>query len=763
MEYNKELYKTDFHWKEGEYDVYRNVQWSGPGCHGGCGVLFYVRDGKVHHIEGDPNCEHNQGRLCMRCLNMVDEALNNPERLDSPLKRAGERGENKWERISWDEAYDIIEEQVRSIWEKYGSTSIVGVVGTGRNINWQVPLLTYGGFRSPNFSLSFLSGESCYLPRAVASTFTLGAQTVVDCGQFAAERYDHPDYVYPEVILNWGCNPVVSNADGFFGHWLIDCMKKGGSKLIVVDPRLTWMAAKADIWLQVRPGSDNAVALAMLNVIISEDLVDYDFVNNWCYGFDELKDAVADWTPERAAEIAWCKAEDIRDAALLYGKGKPSALHWGLATDMTTNGLPQAQSFMCLTAITGNVDVPGGNYLAVTPYRVATMFDVGYKEFISPEVNARRIINPAFPVQKSGLSPDWMLRTIETEDPYPIRMMYMAGTNPITNMGADAPRVYRALQKIPFIVVADMWMTPTILGCADLVLPVAMSCERSFIRGWWTPLIAAKQIVEHEGARSDERICIELLQRLNPEYFGEMDEEGLLDWLLKRSNAPYTFDELHQKQWDYVFEGYRRYETGGLRPDGQPGFMTTTGKFELSSTLLNALGKHAVTYFEEPPESPYSSPELYGEYPLVLTTGKRSWEFFHSEHRNMPTMREFHPDPLVDIHPDTAEKLGIKDGDWVWIENQRGRCRQRANVTITTDPRVVNAEHGWSFPEQAHEAPSLMGVFNSNINNLTTQMVTGEVGYGAPYKCLLCKVYKCTEENSENLPCDMVAATGRSL
>lgn len=762
MEFNSELYRTEHHWKEGEYDVYRDVQWSGPGCHGGCGVLFYVKDGKVHHVEGDPNCEHNQGRLCMRCLNMVDEAINNPERLSSPLKRAGKRGENKWEAISWDEAYDIIEEQVRSIWEEYDATSIIGVVGTGRNINWQVPLLTYAGFRSPNFSLSFLSGESCYLPRAVASAFTLGAQTVVDCSQFSAQRYDTEEYVYPEVILNWGCNPIVSNADGFFGHWLIDCMKDGQSKLIVVDPRLTWMAAKADIWLQVRPGSDNAVALAMLNVIISENLYDHDFVDRWCYGFDELREAVVDWTPEKAAEIAWCDADDIVRAARMYANAKPAALHWGLATDMTTNGLPQAQSFMALTAITGNVDVPGGNYIATIPYDVPTTFDVGLKEFISPELNARRITNPNFPIPKSGLSPDWMLHAIEEEDPYPIRMMYMAGTNPITNMGADAPRVYRALQKIPFIVVADMWMTPTIVGCADIVLPVAMGCERNSIRGWWSPLIAITQIVEHDNCRSDERICIDLLNRLCPE-FADKDEHDLLDWILERSDCPYDFDELKSKQYEYKFEGYRRYETGGLRPDGQPGFPTTTGRFELWSTLLDSFGKHPLPYFEEPPESPYSSPDLYEEYPLVLTTGKRSWEFFHSEHRNMPTMREFHPDPLVDIHPDTAAALGIADGDWVWIENERGRCRQRANVTITTDPRVVNAEHGWSFPEQPHEAPSLMGVFNSNINNLTTQMVTGETGYGAPYKCLLCKVYKCTDENSASLPSDRVAATGRSL
>ena len=164
------------------------------------------------------------------------------------------------------------------------------------------------------------------------------------------------------------------------------------------------------------------------------------------------------------------------------------------------------------------------------------------------------------------------------------------------------------------------------------LLPVAMSCERNSIRGWWAPLIAITQITGHGDCRSDERICIDLLNRLCPEFEGKT-EKDLLDWVLARSECPYDFDELTRRQYEYRFEGYRRYETGGLRPDGQPGFPTTTGLFELSSTLLAALGKHPVPFFEEPPESPYSSPELYEKYPLVLTTGSRTYFSFHSEHR----------------------------------------------------------------------------------------------------------------------------------
>lgn len=759
--YNQELYRKDKHWKEGEFDVYRNMQWTGPGCHEGCGMLFYVKDGKIDRIEGDPNDEFSRGRLCMRCLNMVDEAINNPKRLGHPMKRAGERGENKWEQISWEEAYDIIEEHVRDAWETPGPESIIALEGTGRNVVWQVPLLEYAAFRSPNFGCGFLSGDSCYLPRCSASVGVFGGPTVVDCGQYDQRRYDSPDYRYPEVILQWGCNAIVTNADGFLGHWLIDCMRVGGSKLINVDPRVTWMASRAEYNLQVRPGTDAAVACAMLNVIITEDLYDHDFVEKWCYGFDELAEAMQEYTPEYAAAVADVDADDIRGAARLYAAGKPSAFHWGLSTDMTPNGVGQAHAFMALQAITGNVDVPGGNYLATGPYGVDALYGCGYNYFISEELQAKRIGVEKYPLHKFGAAAcavgDEILLQLESGEPYEIKVMYMAGTNPIVNMAAEAPRVYKAMMKVPFIVVADLWMTPTITACADLVLPVAMSPERDSFREWWTPSRAITKITQYEEAKSDEEILVDLSLRLNADNVPWTDVESMLNWVLAKDNAPRTWTELSEIMYEYDFKGYRRYETGRLRPDGQPGFNTITGKIELRSTLLEAMGYHDLPYFEEPPESPVTTPELFEQYPLVLTTGKRHWEFFHSEHRNMPTMREFRPNPEVEINPVDAEALGIADGDWVWIENQRGRCRQVAKLLPTVKQGVVVADHGWSFPETEEAAPNLQGIWDININNLTTQCVVGETGYGAPYRCLLCKVYKCTPENSEVMPSQVVA------
>ena len=225
-QFNPEIYRTESSWQEGEFTVYRSHQWSPPGCHNACGVLFYVKDGKVDHVEGDPNDAKTHGRLCMRCLDLM-EAIYHQDRLKYPMKRIGERGENKWERVSWEEAYDIIEENVRRVWADYGPESIVAMMGTGRNDCYQVPNLCYTAFDSPNFSMGFLAGDACMMPRESLMAIMCGSIMLSDCSQMWADRYENPNYQPPEIMMIWGNNPIVANADGFFGHWVVDLMKQG--------------------------------------------------------------------------------------------------------------------------------------------------------------------------------------------------------------------------------------------------------------------------------------------------------------------------------------------------------------------------------------------------------------------------------------------------------------------------------------------------------------------------------------------------------
>ena len=257
-------------------------------------------------------------------------------------------------------------------------------------------------------------------------------------------------------------------------------------------------------------------------------------------------------------------------------------------------------------------------------------------------------------------------------------------------------------------------------------------------------------------------------KRLKPENFPWDDNIGWINNILqKESNdqLPYKdFETACKAVWSYPDFQYRKYEKGLLRYDGQPGFNTPTGRIELWNSNFALWGYDPLPHFKEPNDSPYSTPELFEKYPLVLTTGARNIMFFHSEHRQAgTTSRELHPDPLFEMSPAAAAARGLEQGDWCWIENQRGRCRQKLNINPSLDDRVVRAEHGWWFPETEPAEPNLYGVFDSNINNLVPQCQNDDTGFGAPYANQLCQVYKCTPENSEETPSFLVTTkTGYS-
>ena len=261
-------HEKPWRYEEGEYTVTRGSAWSGPGCHLGCGVLMYTdKDGKLVKVEGDPENPMTEGRLCVRCLDMP-EIVNHKDRLTYPMKRArADRGKNKWERVSWDEAYDIVEREFNAIKDEYGAESVVFIHGTGRDIApWQSRLCW--SFGSPNYG-NVLSGNACYLPRVAGMAATTGSFWIADVAQHFPDRFDHEGWTMPEVMFVWGNNPLIANSDGFFGHWVIDLMKRG-MKTVVIDPRVTFLAAKANLHLPIRPGTDAALALGMLNVIINE-------------------------------------------------------------------------------------------------------------------------------------------------------------------------------------------------------------------------------------------------------------------------------------------------------------------------------------------------------------------------------------------------------------------------------------------------------------------------------------------------------------
>ena len=433
-EYRTVQHDKPFQYEEGGYQVTRGCAWTGPGCHLGCGVIMYQdADGKLAKCEGDPEDPWTNGRLCMRCLD-VPEVTHHKERLQYPMKRAREdRGLDKWERISWDEAYDLITDEFMAMKEKYGAESVIFAQGTGRDIAAYITRLSWS-FGSPNYT-GLLSGQACYLPRIAGMAATTGAPWIPDAAQQFPERYDHPDYEVPEVMFVWGNYPLKSNIEGFYGHWVIDLMKRG-MKLVTVDPKVTWLASKSELHLRVRPGTDAALALGMMKVIIEEDLYDHEFVDNWCYGFDELAERAKEFDVKRVSEITWVPEEKIIAAARMLGNAKNSTLQWGVAVDMTREAMPAGQAILALWEITGNMERPGGMIVAPEILSVAGGWG---REILGPEQEAKRIGIKDYPLYNFGFAvsqPDETVKTIETGVPYEITA---PGCRPPTPSPAWAP------------------------------------------------------------------------------------------------------------------------------------------------------------------------------------------------------------------------------------------------------------------------------------------------------------------------------------
>ncbi len=687
-------------------------------CHGGCGTLLHVREGVLIKVEGDPQSPLNHGRLCPIGTVTVD-LVNHPDRLQYPRRRVGPRASGQWTRISWDQALDEIAERLLAIRKEFGAEAIALGTGTGRHhIRW---VSRFGhALGTPNWCEPGFA--QCFHPRVNTCILTFGDFPVSD---FIGGTP-------PACMLFWGHNPLNSGPDGETRFNVREALDTS-PKIVVVDPRETELARRAEVWLQLRPGTDDALALAFLNVIIGEELYDAPFVKRWTHGFDALREHVRRFTPEWAAPITWVAAEKVRAAARLFARTKPAMLEWGCAIEHTPKCIQTVRALSMLPAVTGNVDVPGG--------WVFGMHGIGrfpsLIENLTPEANAKRLGADRFKLL-GGEGADLpsahiptLLQAMREGTPYPVKAFLVFGNNTLTTF-ANSALVYESLMKLDFMVCADLFMTPT-AELADIVLPAASWPEIDQVAG--LPTVAANVVLANQRAvrigecMSDEEIFVDLARRMKLPVGTESVEE-VLNLQLARGGLDMTFAELKEKGSVTVPFKYRKYEDGG--------FKTPTGKIELYSTRFEEMGYAPLPSYEEPPESPISRPEIAEDYPLVLTTGARISYFFNSEHRQIENLRKAHRDPTAEIHPETAARYGITKGDWMWIETKRGRIRQRARLTTGIDPRVIAAEHGWWFPEKP--APEY-GVWQSNVNLLTDNQPPYDPAMGTyQLRALLCRV-----------------------
>ena len=696
-------------------------------CHGVCQVLVHLEGNRVVKVTGDPDSPTSRGYICPKG-SASPELLYHPDRVVYPLRRRGERGDNRWERISWDEALDEMAGRLSAIKEEYGSEYFGMMQGTGRPYMHMTTRFA-SAFGTPNFTGV---AHLCYLPRWAASLHTVGQLPVCDIYGFGGE--------YPACFVLWGCNITdIGASDGMCGGMVRKAIKRA-EKVIVVDPRRIEPAEKADHWLQIRPGTDGALALAMINTVIAEDLVDREFVDAYTVGYDRLVEHVRPYTAEWAAPITGLEADDIRAASRTYASTHPACIQWGNAVDMSACNFQTARSLLILRALTGNIDRPGGDVLWVPPAGVEqrSMFmnmDMIGLRFLPPEKFALTLDGRRYPACPIVHSPTFW-RSIVEGDPYRIRAMWIVGSNPLLTM-SNPLETEKALRLLDYLVVSDFFLTPT-AQLADLVLPAATWLEQEDVVNLhkiWCVLARVK-VAQVGEVKDDREVIIQLARRLGlEEAFPWRDYREHLEWTLKDTGL--SFEEFCERG---ILQGEMRY-----RKYRDHGFATPSGKLELYSETLETLGISPLPVYREPPLSPLSTPELLEEYPLVLTTGSKIMEFFHSEGRQIEGLRKRHPDPLVEMHPGTAESLGIEDGDWVWIETPQDRVRMRARLWDGIAPDVVNAEHGWWFPEE--EAPE-HGWKRSNVNLLFGEMECDPESGSESLRSALCRVYKATEEVS---------------
>jgi len=681
-------------------------------CHARCGLLMDFENGRAVAVRGDPEHPVNQGRTCSRGR-MILEHLYNEDRLDVPLRRVGRRGSGKWERVSWNAALDEIAERLADLKARFGAETAAVTRGTYRTYEWDFARFL-NLFGSPNRTGA---NPVCYCPSVVVETAICGSMP-------------DPDISRARCVVIWGSCRSTSSPVTIW-HALRKARERG-ARFITVDPRHTPEAEMSDLWLPVRPGTDPVLMLGWIHIICSEQLWDREFVEQWTIGFEELRRLAAEFPPERVSRITGIPEDDIVAAARLYATTKPAAFAWGFGVDkIGPNAQASAHARSILRAITGNLDVAGGDLFGNAPRttKIVSNLDMEKNEALPPEQRAKLIGGSQHPLFSfaawdrhaaavNGLPKDYLTPTdtatavvgppreifnaMITGKPYPVRALFTYAANPLLTL-ADPRRTQEALQALDLLVVMDYYLTPT-AASADFVLPAASTVERDDLTVHGTSCFALpRALAPLAERRSDYELWMELGRRLGQtEHWPWDSAREVCEYRL--APAGLSFDDLIRQR--AVLD---TAEPGRSR---QLGFGTPSGKVELRSSIFDALGC-------DPLPHPLPVAETDEQFPLILITGSNFNPMYHSEQRQWPSARARCPDPLVSVHPDTAAELGIVAGDWVRILTAHGSIRQRAELSDLVSPHIVDTQHGWWYPERKEDDP-LGGFLESNCNVLVS-------------------------------------------
>ncbi len=652
-----------------------------------CGMKLHVDGERIVSIEDREN--YPAGPLCIKGLATLEE-LYHPDRLLYPLQRTTPKGspDAGWKRISWEEAYKNIASKLNEVKAKYGPEKVAFFVGDPKEPRPAVQRLAYT-FGSPNFGTE---SSLCSRATVMASQLTFGLATgggrpTEDTG----------------TCMIWTRN--LANTAPFEMERLKKAKEKG-LKFVVIDPRPTATVQQvADVHLQLRPGTDGALALGLIHLMIKENLFDSDFVSQWTSGFDELAKYAEEFPLDEVERITLVPRKRLEEAVRLLASCRP--VTWigsSSATVHSSNGLQNHRAILCLLALIGDFDVPGGLTIPTNPLPI-NMFggtvDFTRERDLWPELQKKRIDKERFPVWTLFNTEIQMNMLPEYVQEGQIKAMVMFGANAM--MWPQSGLYQEAIGNLEFSVAADYFLRPWTHNYVDMVLPAAMAPERmSPVAIFGRKIFLRDPVVSPAGeAKPDWVIALEMGTHLG--YGKECwdgDESQALDSIL--SSVDLTVEGLRKEGANGVVvpasgpDQSRKYEKGLLRADGKPGFNTPSGKIEFLSQVLEQHGLDPLPRYKEPVESPISTPELAKEFPLVLNTGSRVLMFTHSKLREIPSLRKLMPYATVNIHPQEAEVQGISQDDDVELETPHGRIQLKANITEQVLPGVVDVSHGWA-------------------------------------------------------------------
>jgi len=646
-----------------------------PGMH--CGIAAYVKDGEIIKIEGLDGHPINQGKLCTKGLSNR-QFLYREDRILTPLRRIGKRGEGKFEPISWDEAYREISNKLNAVKSQYGAESVAFYSGYSKWYRQMLRRFAYA-FGSPNYGCE---SSACYTAAYMAWKIAAGDQ-------------GRPDRANSDLFIGWAFNPFYS---GYMNARAAMQQKEKGLKFIIVDTRRTPTVEKlADLFLQPKTGTDGALAHAIANELIRNEWIDRDYIDNYVYGFEDYAAYVANFNETNVEEITGVPYALVKKAAeMIHESPRMCTNESSAPLCHHKNGLQNYRAVMALLAITGNFDRKGGQFLRPHTFmHNACGFLTREEEFLyeTKPTHVLPVGAPRFPLWnhlEGEMQAMDMSRQILESTPYPLRAVFALGMN--ARMFPDSSKMFRAIESLDFFVDVDLFMTDT-AKYADIVLPACTSMERGEFKpypggkAWYT-----NPVIPPRGeSKSDVQILTELanFMDLPDEQLKAGYEAFVQKYVL--DDLGVTVEELKQVELPV--------KIAETKPDVDyavlnAGLKTPTGKFELKSALIEQhpeWGLDALPTYVDPLDG--ADPEAY---PFVLTSGSRIPNAIHSRLHRVPNNRSLRPEPTADMNVDDCRRLGVSEGDQIEISTLRGALTVAVNPTHTVPEGLVNLYHGYS-------------------------------------------------------------------